>query len=231
MSSVRWGSWPIAALFMAAAAWMSATPAEARTLCAGEKGLSLRSGPSVKHSSVGRLPAGACGIKVVGKCASGWCVVGLGDRRGWANTRLVNVREGGTPATTAARAPIRRYALNDRSFLPPMRGAEPYGAPYDWRYGSPYMRPMGLPGTFRYPPLFAPEYGGRATMCVSGLRGHDTLRVRAGPGARHRAIWEIEPGDCGVSIRGSCAGSWCPIRHRGVYGWVHASYLRPLYVR
>ena len=217
----------VAALLMAAVVSMSTSPAEARTLCAGEKGLNLRSGPSVKHSTVGRLPAGACGIKVVGKCAAGWCVVGLGDRRGWANTRLVNVREGRTPATTAARAPIRRYALDDRRFLPPLRGVEPYGARYDWRCGDPYLRPMGLPRTFRYPPPFAPVYVGRPTRCVSGVWGGDTLRVRAGPGARHRTIWEIEPGACGVSIRGSCAGGWCPVRYRGVYGWVNASYLRP----
>jgi uncharacterized protein YraI len=233
MSSARTGAWPVAALLLAAAVWMSATPAEARTLCAGEKGLNLRSGPSVKHGTVARLPAGACGIKVVGKCAAaGWCVVGLGDRRGWANTRLVNVREGRTTAkATAARPAPRRYALDDRRFLPPVRGVEPYGARYDWRYGGPYMRPIGLPGTFRYPPPFAPVYAGHPAMCVSGVGSRDTLRVRAGPGARHPTIWEIERGDCGVSIRGSCAGSWCPIHHRGVYGWVNASFLRPLYVR
>jgi uncharacterized protein YraI len=231
MSSASTGAWSVAALLMAGAVLMCATQAEARTLCAGEKGLNLRSGPSVKHSSVGTLPAGACGIKVVGKCASGWCVVGLGDRRGWANTRLVNVREGGAPATTAARAPIRRYALDDRRFLPPVRGVEPFGTRYDGRYGGPYLRPMGLPETFRYPPPFAPVNAGRLTMCVSGVVGRDTLRVRAGPGARHATIWEIERGDCGVSIRGSCAGNWCPIHHRGAYGWVNASFLRPLYVR
>jgi uncharacterized protein YraI len=228
MSSARTGAWPVAVLSMAAAVWMSATPAEARTLCAGAKGLNLRSGPSVKHGTVGRLPAGACGINVVGKCASGWCVVGLGSQRGWANTRLVNVREGRTPATTAARPTPRRYALDDRRFLPPVRGVEPYGARYDWRYGGPYMRPIGLPGTFRYPPPFAPVYAGRSTMCLSGVRPGDALHVRAGPGVRHRPIWEIEHGACGVSIRGHCAGSWCPIHYRGVYGWVNASFLRPL---
>ena len=228
MSCARWRSWPVAALLMASAVWLSAMPAEARTLCSGEKGLNLHSGPSVKHSTVGRLPAGACGVRVVGKCAAGWCVVGLGDRRGWANTRLVKVREGRTPATTAARAPIRRYALHDRRFLPPLRGVEPYGARYDWRYGGPHPRPMGLPGTFRYSPLFAPAYAGHPTMCASGARGRVTLRVRAGPGVRHPTIWQIEPGGCGVSIRGSCAGSWCPVHYRGVYGWVNASYLRPL---
>jgi len=228
MSSARTGAWPVAALLMAAALGMSTSQAEARTLCAGEKGLNLRSGPSVKHGTVGRLPAGACGIRVVGKCASGWCVVGLGDRRGWANTRLVQVREGRSTTAKAARPAPRRYALDDRRFLPPVRGVEPYGARYDWRYGGPYMRPVGLPGTFRYPPPFAPLYAGRATMCVSGIGGRDTLRVRAGPGVRHRPIWEIERGDCGVSIRGSCAGSWCPIHYRGVYGWVNATFLRPL---
>ena len=219
------------AVLVAAALWLGAGAAAARTLCAGDKGLNLRSGPSVKHSSVGRLPAGACGIKVVGKCASGWCVVGLGDRRGWANTRLVQVREGRSTTAQAVRPTPRRYALDDERFLPPMRGVEPYGARYEWRYGAydgPYLRPMGLPRTFRYAPLYESPYLGRQTMCVSGVRPFDSLQVRAGPGSRHRPIWEIEPGACGVSIRGSCAGSWCPVRYRGVYGWVNASYLRPL---
>lgn len=220
-----------AVLLAAAATWMGATPAEARTLCAGENGLNLRSGPSGKHGTVGRLPAGACGIRVVGKCASGWCVVGLGSQRGWANTRLVQVREGRARRATAARSTPRRIARDERHHLPPMRGVEPYGARYDWRYGSyggPYLRPMGLPGTFRYAPLFPSPYAARPTHCVTGVRRGDTLRLRSGPGARHRSIAGIAPRACGVSIRGSCAGSWCPVRYRGVYGWVNASYLRPL---
>ena len=215
-------------VLVAVAVLFGAGSAEARTLCAGEKGLNLRAGPSVKHGTVGRLPAGACGIKVVGKCAAGgWCESGLGDRRGWANTRLVAVKEGGV-RTARRPAPVRQASRYDDRYLPMMRGVEPYGARYDWRYGGPYMRPIGLPGTFRYPPPYAPFYAGRPTMCVSGVGGRDTLRVRAGPGARHPTIWEIERGDCGVSIRGSCAGSWCPIHYRGVYGWVNASFLRPL---
>ena len=39
MGSAITGALPVAALLMAAAAWVSATPAEARTLCAGEKGM------------------------------------------------------------------------------------------------------------------------------------------------------------------------------------------------
>lgn len=218
-------------LLAVAAASIGAAPAEARTLCASDKGLNLRSGPSVKHSTVGRLPAGACGIRVVGKCASGWCVIGLGKQRGWANTRLVQVREGRTTTAKATRPAPRRTARYEPRYLPPMRGVEPYGARYDWRYGAydgPYLRPMGLPRTFRYAPPFERPYGARETMCVSGVHPRDTLRMRAGPGASHRPVWEIEPGACGVSIRGSCAGSWCPVRYRGVYGWVNASYLRPL---
>ncbi len=219
-----------AALMIVAAAGIASTPVEARTLCTGEKGLNLRSGPSVKHGTVGRLPAGACGLKVVGKCSAGWCVVGLGDRRGWADTRLVKLHEGASPTIAAApRAPTSRYALDDRRFLPPMRGVEPYGARYYGRYDGPYLRPLGLPNTFRYArPFEGPYYVGRPMMCVARVHPRDALLVRAGPGSAHRPIWEIEPGACGVSIRGDCAGSWCPVRYRGVYGWVNASYLRPL---
>ena len=217
-----------AAVLVAALVSFGAGSAEARTLCAGEKGLNLRAGPSVKHSTVGRLPAGACGIKVVGKCAAGgWCEIGLGDRRGWANTRLVAVKEDGVRSARRP-APVRQASRYDERYLPMMRGVEPYGVRYDWRYDGPYLRPMGLPHVFRYPPPYPPMYAVGPTMCVAGVGYRDALRLRAGPGSRHRAIWDIEPGACGVSIRGRCAGGWCPVRYRGVYGWLNASYLRPL---
>lgn len=253
-----------AALAMAAGVWLNATPADARTLCTGEKGLNLRSGPSVKHKSIGRLPANACGVRVVGKCQTGWCEVGLGDRRGWADTRLVTVHEGKPPvaakattvrpvpraeretqrAPTVRRAereerlippPVRRAERDDRPYPPPMRRVDPEDydddlPPLRWaeRDDPRFLPPVRLPGVFAYAP---PPFRARPVVCVAGIWPGDTLRVRAGPGNRHPAIWEIEAGACGVSVRGGCARGWCPVRYRGVYGWVNAAFLRPIGLR
>ena len=68
-------------------------PAAAQTLCIGKESVLLRAGPSWRQDPVGSLPAGACGVQVVGKCVSGWCEVALGSRRGWVDSKLVNVQE------------------------------------------------------------------------------------------------------------------------------------------
>src|SRR5688572_8496842 len=78
---------------------LTAGPSDARTLCVGKETVLLRAGPSLRHNPVGSLPAGACGIQVVGQCADGWCDVALGNRRGWVNSRRVTVHEGSPPAS------------------------------------------------------------------------------------------------------------------------------------
>jgi uncharacterized protein YraI len=51
--------------------------------------LNLRSDPGTAHAIVGILPPNATGIKVVGPCAEGWCVVQHGSASGWANMKFL----------------------------------------------------------------------------------------------------------------------------------------------
>jgi len=68
---------------------------------------------------------------------------------------------------------------------------------------------------------------GRADLrCVAHVELWDTLRVRTGPGVSHRAISGIPPYACGVQRFSGCRGTWCPVRFRGVAGWVNTMYLR-----
>lgn len=201
-----WRNWSLP-LAMAAAlvvTMVDASPADARTLCVGKESVLLRGGPSSRHNPVGSLPAGACGVEVVGKCVSGWCDVALGSRRGWVDSRLVTVREGG-----AAPAP----APKQRAEPPPARQAAP----------APPSRPA--------PPATTGAAPERDSHCVMGVRPGDTLRIRSGPSAEHREIGGIPPDACGVIVGGPCAGSWCPVNYRGMRGWSNASYLRPPWMR
>ncbi len=176
--------------------------AEARTLCVGSESLLLRAGPSMRHDPVGSLPARACGIQVVGKCASGWCEVALGSRRGWVNSRLVTVQEGGPPSTA-----------------PPVTGAA---------RPPPQPAPPAARAPAAVPPPSSPAPDGH---CVMGVARGDTLRIRSGPSADHRELGGIPPGACDVSVGGPCRGSWCPVTYRGIRGWSNATYLRPPWMR
>jgi len=200
-----WRTWvlPLAIAAALVVTVFDATPAEARTLCVGKDAVLLRSGPSWRDNPVGSLPAGSCGIQVVGQCMSGWCHVELGQRRGWVDARQVIVQEGGGAATAAPK----------RDEPPPPRQAAP--AP---------PRPQ--------PPATTGAAGAeREGHCVMGVRPGDTLRIRSGPGVEHREVGGIPPSACGVSVGGPCRGSWCPVTYRGVRGWSNASFLRPPWMR
>ncbi len=73
----------------------SSANAEKRMLCVhgleAPQALNVRSGPGYDASVVGRFPAKACGVKLVGRCATGWCVMALGNQTGWVNTRYIAV--------------------------------------------------------------------------------------------------------------------------------------------
>jgi uncharacterized protein YraI len=192
-----WRNWslPMAVAAAHVVAGLYSGPAVARELCVGKESVLLRSGPSGRHDPVGSLPSGACGVQVVGTCVSGWCDVALGGRRGWVDSRLVTVREGGA---TPAPAPPKR--------------AEP-----------PPPRPA--------PPTSTGAASDGEGHCVMGVKPSDTLRIRSGPGVRHREVGEIPPNACDVIIAGPCTGSWCPVSYRGIRGWSNASYLRPPWMR
>jgi uncharacterized protein YraI len=199
-----WRNWslPMAVAAAHVVAGLYSGPAVARELCVGKESVLLRSGPSGRHDPVGSLPSGACGVQVVGKCVSGWCDVALGGRRGWVDSRLVTVREGGaTPAPA------------------PLKPAEPPRP----RQAAPPPRPA--------PPATTGAASDLDSHCVMGVRPGDTLRIRTGPSAEHREVGGIPPDSCGVIIAGPCAGSWCPVSYRGIRGWSNASYLRPPWMR
>jgi len=200
---LAWRTWalPLAVTTALVVTIFDAGPAAARTLCVGKESILLRGGPSSRHNPVGSLPAGACGIQVVGKCVSGWCDVSLGNRRGWVDSRLVTVQEGGAAASAPAAAPA-----------PPPKRAEP-------------------PPPRSAPPASTGATADRDTHCVMGVRPGDTLRIRTGPSAEHREVGGIPPDACGVIVGAPCAGAWCPVTYRGIRGWSNASYLRPPWMR
>jgi uncharacterized protein YraI len=195
-----------------------ADPATAQTLCIGKESVLLRAGPSWRQDPVGSLPAGACGVQVVGKCVSGWCEVALGSRRGWVDSKLVNVREGAPKAPAAPK----------QAAPPPPRQAEPPPPPPPPRAERQpgYLPPVDLPGR-----AAAPSRERDDGHCVMGVRRGDTLRIRSGPSAEHREIGGIPPDACGVAVGSPCRGAWCPVTYRGIRGWSNASYLRPPWMR
>lgn len=202
MRGCRYASLPMAMAAALVVTGLASDRAAARTLCIGKESVLLRSGPSWRHDPVGSLPAGACGVQVVGQCVSGWCDVALGSRRGWLDSRLVIVREGpGAPAPS-----------------PPSR-AEP---PPPRQAGPPPRAP---------PPASTGAARDRDGHCVMGVRLGDSLRIRTGPGVGYREIGGIPPEACGVVVEGPCAGSWCPVSYRGIRGWSNATYLRPTWMR
>lgn len=187
---------------------LNAGPAEARTLCVGKESILLRTGPSWRDNPVGSLPAGACGLQVIGQCMYGWCHVALGARKGWVDAKQVIVHEGDTTAAPTAPAPRRAEPPP-----PPPRRAEP----------APPPRPA--------PPATTGAAADRESHCVMGVRPGDTLRIRSGPSAEHREVGGIPPDACGVVVGAPCAGAWCPVMYRGIRGWSNASYLRPPWMR
>ena len=218
----------LAAVVMALVAMAGgAGPAASRTLCIGKESVLLRAGPSWRQDPVGSLPAGACGVQIVGKCVSGWCEVALGKRRGWVDSKLVNVHEGAAPPAKAP-APPQQDAPppppRQAAPAPPPREEEPELPPRE-RDGA-YLPPVDLPGRAAAPPRERDD-----GHCVMGVRRGDTLRIRSGPSAEDREIGGIPPDACGVAISGPCRGSWCPVTYRGIRGWSNASYLRPPWMR
>jgi len=67
----------------------------------------------------------------------------------------------------------------------------------------------------------------RKTFRVARVDMDDVLNVRDGPSEYTTPIGSIAPGGRGIRIVGPCRGSWCPIRHGRMSGWVNAYYLAP----
>ena len=60
---------------------------------------------------------------------------------------------------------------------------------------------------------------------VRGVASYDVLNIRRGPSEEHVPIAAIPPTGRDVQIVGDCRADWCPIRYRGVSGWVNSYYL------
>ncbi len=66
--------------------------------------------------------------------------------------------------------------------------------------------------------------------CVVGVKSWDVLWIRSGPGIRYRKVGAIPYNACRVRVYWrTCRGFWCRVYYRGVRGWSHTRYLRPLY--
>ena len=60
---------------------------------------------------------------------------------------------------------------------------------------------------------------------VRGVADYDVLNVRRGPSEQHVSVAVIPPSGRSVEITGECQQTWCPIRYRGISGWVNSYYL------
>jgi hypothetical protein len=63
------------------------------------------------------------------------------------------------------------------------------------------------------------------TWRVVSVEPDDVLNVREGPSAEHPAVGALAPAAGGVTLSGACRGSWCPITHVGLSGWVNRRFL------
>ncbi len=67
----------------------------------------------------------------------------------------------------------------------------------------------------------------RSTFRVARVEMDDVLNVRDGPSEYNTPVGSIVPRGRGIKIVGRCRGSWCPIQHGRMNGWVNAYYLAP----
>jgi SH3-like domain-containing protein len=51
--------------------------------------LKVRAGPGADQPLRYGYPAGACGVKITGACANGWCPVDYRNYRGWAEQKFL----------------------------------------------------------------------------------------------------------------------------------------------
>lgn len=184
--------------------------AQQRTLCVhgveAPDTLSVRAGPGANHRIVDRLPAKACGVELVGRCADGWCEMALGQQAGWVNTKNIAVYE--MPEVPEVRA----NSIQPVAPVPPAAKSEPPPPVTAAAPASPRARVVEQGST-------------EGTACVTGVERGDTLRIRTGPGIDHDEISGIPPGACGVARAGNCRGRWCKVAWRGRVGWVNTTYL------
>ena len=55
----------------------------------------IRTGPGTAFARVTGIPAGACGVEILGPCERGWCRVSYGSAIGWVSNRYLGRATGG----------------------------------------------------------------------------------------------------------------------------------------
>ena len=85
------------------------------------------------------------------------------------------------------------------------------------------------------PAVAEPARQTTAVNQASGVRGityrvvkvaaNDTLNVRGSPNDMARVLGTVPPNGRGLTMLGSCAGYWCPVRYGAMTGWVSRYYL------
>ncbi|MBX9589417.1 MAG: SH3 domain-containing protein [Hyphomonadaceae bacterium] len=134
-----------------------------------------------------------------------------------------------TPSAAAEPAANRPPASPQRMVERPLEGPpQAVAKPAD--NTQPALAPRAaLPAKSHEASNHAPNPAGAARRAqpfrVAGVASHDVLNVRDGPAADYTVIGAILPDAAGVWIVGRCLSEWCPIRHRGMTGWVNSSYL------
>jgi SH3-like domain-containing protein len=61
--------------------------------------------------------------------------------------------------------------------------------------------------------------------CVVNVSSSDVLNVRKKPNAGAAIVTTHAYGDCGITVTGSCQGSWCPIEDGHMAGWVNNRFI------
>ena len=94
--------------------------------------------------------------------------------------------------------------------------------------------PMGVPQQTLANPLQTNRNASAAeaiTYQVVGIKPHDVLNVREGPGANHRVSFKLRGDDRGITLldRASQNGAvlWQEIRFGDRQGWVNSQFLSP----
>ncbi len=202
--------------------------------------LSLRARPRKDGQIVAHIARDACGLTLVGRCASAWCRMAHEGRTGWVDTRYVGIFEmpptasatpppnpratatAATTTTTPAGSSPTASQPAEASVSPAVPGQRPVAVDViEPRRVAPSPRQKSVRAATRVvrraaqtrpPQRVASRAPARAeTGCVIGVASWDTLRVRLGPGAGHPAIGAIPHTACRVRPAGPCLGAWCRV--------------------
>jgi SH3-like domain-containing protein len=151
-------------------------------------------------------------VRLAGQCVDEWCVMQLGQTKGWVSTQHIGIYEyaGSTPPSTTSGGAGAAYA----------------GSKIEGDEKAQPRRTGSGAGIVRYHAgAEQARQAASAAHCVVGVDRRDTLRMRSGPGVDHAEIGEIPPGACRIRQTGDCRGVWCRIAWRGQSGWVNTHYL------